>query len=87
MGVANVAAPLAELPGWYEGGWGYHSDDGDIHDRHDEGRSYAEKFTTNDTIGCGVNLKEHTAYFTKNGKHLGVQYARLLFRRLLTSRL
>jgi Ran-binding protein 9/10 len=59
--------------------WGYHSDDGrkygtvDLGWRGDGyGYNYAETFSTGDTIGCGVNFKEHTAYFAKNGRFLGL---------------
>jgi hypothetical protein len=53
--------------------WGYHSDDGRKFNRdsHEQGLEYADTFTTGDTIGCGVDFKEHTAYFTKNRKLKG----------------
>lgn len=60
-------------PGWFPGSWAYHGDDGLIYDGYeDNGRRYGETYTKDDTIGCGVDLKRHTIYFTKNGKYLGV---------------
>jgi hypothetical protein len=35
---------------------------------------YGTAFTKNDVIGCGLNSKEGTVFFTKNGKYLGVAF-------------
>jgi len=71
---------LVTLPGWDCMSWGYHSDDGRKFNRDSfedgQGQEYADTFTTGDTIGCGVDFKSHTAYFTKNGIFLGwMRYA------------
>ncbi|OUM65547.1 hypothetical protein PIROE2DRAFT_59916 [Piromyces sp. E2] len=33
---------------------------------------YGDTFTQNDVIGCGIDFKNNLAFFTKNGKFLGV---------------
>ncbi|ORX49758.1 hypothetical protein BCR36DRAFT_404725 [Piromyces finnis] len=33
---------------------------------------YGETFTQNDVIGCGIDFKNNLAFFTKNGKFMGV---------------
>ena len=35
------------------------------------GREYGPSFSTDDIIGCGINLGSKTCFFTKNGKALG----------------
>ncbi|RIB26132.1 hypothetical protein C2G38_2030482 [Gigaspora rosea] len=57
--------------GYYKGSWGYHGDDGKIfYER--VYRSYGPLFTTGDTIGCCINFKHKTAFYTKNGVHLAM---------------
>lgn len=38
------------------------------------GKPYGPQFTTNDTIGCGVNFRTGTAFFTKNGVDQGIAF-------------
>ncbi|CAG8434065.1 5277_t:CDS:2 [Diversispora eburnea] len=37
-------------------------------------KPYGPKFTTGDTIGCCLNLRDGTAFYTKNGQHLGIAF-------------
>lgn len=60
------------LPGWDDDSFGYHSDDGAIF--HGQGHSlatYGPTFGANDTVGCGIDYKKHSIFFTLNGKYLG----------------
>jgi len=51
--------------------WGYHGDDGYAFIGNLSGLSYGQLFSEGDVVGCGVDLKERTAFFTKNGESLG----------------
>lgn len=61
-----------KLPGWEKQSYGYHGDDGLKFTGTSFGDPYGPTFTTGDTIGCGVNLLDHSCFFTKNGIYLGV---------------
>ncbi|KAJ9075325.1 hypothetical protein DSO57_1037212 [Entomophthora muscae] len=54
--------------------WGYHGDDGNSFCCSGTGTPYGPTFTTDDTIGCGVNFRTNTAFYTKNGINLGVAF-------------
>lgn len=65
---------MNRLPGWEPDSWGYHGDDGNAFSSHGPGKNYGPQFAFNDVIGCGVNFHNSTAFFTKNGVHLGIEY-------------
>ena len=71
VGFSGAKASLEKLPGWEPGSWAYHGDDGKAFGGDSPGKSYGPKFTTGDVIGCGVNFKSGSAFFTKNGNFLG----------------
>ena len=62
--------------------WGYHSDDGNFFfsGNHNEYgyNDYGPSFTTGDTIGCCLNFRNNTVFFTKNGVNLGSHYFSIL---------
>ena len=62
---------MSRAPGWEPDSWAYHGDDGNSFAAQNAGKVYGPPFTTGDTIGCGVNFRTGTAFFTKNGMHLG----------------
>ncbi|KAF9506995.1 hypothetical protein BS47DRAFT_1304544 [Hydnum rufescens UP504] len=71
---------LTRLPGWAQPGWqpewaheswGYHGDDGRSFASQDTGSPYGQKFSTGDTIGCGVDFTLKRAFYTKNGAFQG----------------
>ncbi|KAF2234106.1 SPRY-domain-containing protein [Viridothelium virens] len=65
---------LNKLPGWEEHSWAYHSDDGYIFRCTPSGRDYGPRFANGDVIGCGVNFRTGSAFFTKNGVNLGTAF-------------
>lgn len=71
IGFSARGASLSRPVGWEPETWGYHGDDGRCFTGQNIGRSYGPSFTTGDVIGCGVNFRDHTAFWTKNGLMLG----------------
>lgn len=65
---------VANILGWDKQSYGYHGDDGNSFCSSGNGQSYGPTFTTNDVIGCGVNLVDNTCFYTKNGHHLGIAF-------------
>lgn len=63
---------LARLPGWEPESWAYHGDDGHSYSGHASGKHYGSKFAVGDFIGCGINFRTGTAFFTKNGEMIGM---------------
>ena len=59
------------MPGWHNHSWGYHGDDGNGYSEFWEGVPYGPLYGTGDIVGCGVDFKSKTAFFTKNGEKLG----------------
>lgn len=60
------------MPGWSEGSWGYHGDDGRLWE--EGGYHIATLYPTygaKDVVGCGVDCESRSIYFTKNGVRLG----------------
>ena len=57
--------------GWDKHSYGYHGDDGNSFCSSGTGEPYGPTFSTNDVIGCCVNLIENTCFYTKNGVNLG----------------
>jgi len=79
MGIGLTASSaqsfkMNRLPGWDKQSYGYHGDDGNSFCSSGNGQSYGPTFTTNDIIGCGVNLVDNTCFYTKNGHHLGIAF-------------
>ncbi|KAF9326647.1 hypothetical protein BG006_009945 [Podila minutissima] len=74
IGVCNSGVALDRLPGWEPQSWGYHGDDGNSFGGCGNGRPFGPVFTTGDTIGCGVNFRDMSLFYTKNGAYLGVAF-------------
>ncbi|KAF9437753.1 hypothetical protein BGZ76_011283 [Entomortierella beljakovae] len=77
IGVCNATVALDRLPGWEPQSWGYHGDDGNSFEGCGNGRPFGPVFTTGDVIGCGVNFRDMSLFYTKNGVHLGVAFRNL----------
>ncbi|CAG8636331.1 8409_t:CDS:10, partial [Funneliformis caledonium] len=73
IGFCSKQVHLNRLPGWEPDSWGYHGDDGHSFCCSGTGRQYGPTFTTGDTVGCCLNFRDGTAFYTKNGKHLDLK--------------
>lgn len=79
IGLAPADRPLEGLPGWKNGSFGIHSDDG---------RVYYEDFLSGimcttpigkgSTVGCGWDMRTKELFFTVNGTSLGESICRAL---------
>ncbi|RDA93597.1 hypothetical protein CP533_6137 [Ophiocordyceps camponoti-saundersi (nom. inval.)] len=74
IGFSTKATSLSRPVGWEPDSWGYHGDDGRCFSGQNIGRSYGPTFCAGDIIGCGVNFRENSAFFTKNGVKLSVAF-------------
>lgn len=72
IGFSTKDVPLSRPPGWEPNSWAYHGDDGHSFCCQSSGKAYGPTYTTDDVIGCGVNFHTGSAFFTKNGNHLGM---------------
>jgi hypothetical protein len=71
VGFSGPKVALSRIPGWEPDSFAYHGDDGQIFNNTTSGKNYGPKFGTLDVIGCGINFRTNTAFFTKNGHMLG----------------
>ncbi|CAE7219577.1 hypothetical protein PTNB73_09874 [Pyrenophora teres f. teres] len=74
IGFSGPKVALSRIPGWEPDSYAYHGDDGQVFSNTTSGRSYGPKFGTLDVIGCGINFRTNTAFFTKNGHLLGTAF-------------
>ncbi|RDW62743.1 hypothetical protein BP5796_11045 [Coleophoma crateriformis] len=74
IGFSSKSVPLSRLPGWEPESWAYHGDDGCSFGCQSSGKSYGPPFTAGDVVGCGINFRTGSAFFTKNGDHLGTAF-------------
>lgn len=72
VGFSGSRVILSRIPGWEPDSFAYHGDDGQIFHNTTLGKTYGPKFGTLDVIGCGINFRTNTAFFTKNGHMLGM---------------
>ncbi|RIB09571.1 concanavalin A-like lectin/glucanase domain-containing protein, partial [Gigaspora rosea] len=70
IGFCEKKVDLNRMPGWDDGSWGYHGDDGNFFHSGDY-YPYGPLFSTGDTIGCCLNFTNNTVFYTKNGISLG----------------
>ncbi|RIB09568.1 concanavalin A-like lectin/glucanase domain-containing protein, partial [Gigaspora rosea] len=71
IGFCETKVDLNRMPGWDDGSWGYHGDDGKLYCSSGSGNPYGPLFSTGDTIGCCLNFTNNTVFYTKNGVSLG----------------
>ncbi|CAI2191043.1 5386_t:CDS:2, partial [Funneliformis geosporum] len=77
IGFCTKAASLNEMAGCEDSSWGYHGDDGRIFFNSRGGKPYGPKFMTGDTIGCCLNFRNYTVFYTRNGVNLGIIFRNL----------
>lgn len=65
---------MHRLPGWEPDSWAYHGDDGCIYHGAQQGKAYGAKFSGPNTVGCGVNFRLGTVFFTKDGVMQGTAF-------------
>ncbi|KAF1955397.1 SPRY-domain-containing protein [Byssothecium circinans] len=74
VGFSGPKVSLNRIPGWEPDSYAYHGDDGQCFSNTTSGKTYGPKFATLDVVGCGINFRTNTAFFTKNGHYLGVAF-------------
>ncbi|KAI9561190.1 hypothetical protein GHT06_012146 [Daphnia sinensis] len=79
IGIGTKKMNLSILPGMQKNSFGYLGNSGGKFWGSEVGKAYGPPFTTNDTIGCGVNLVDRQIFYTKNGKNLGEAFSGSLF--------
>ncbi|KAF2450499.1 SPRY-domain-containing protein [Karstenula rhodostoma CBS 690.94] len=77
VGFSEAKVPLNRIPGWEPGSFAYHGDDGLSFTSTTSGKPFGPKFGTLDVIGCGINFRTNTAFFTKNGQYIGAPFENL----------
>ncbi|KAF0541742.1 SPRY-domain-containing protein [Gigaspora margarita] len=77
IGFCEKEADLNRMPGWDYGSLGYHGNDGKFFCCSGYGDPYGPSFSTGDTIGCCLNFKNNTVFYTKNGINLGIAFRNL----------
>ncbi|TXG66565.1 hypothetical protein EZV62_007840 [Acer yangbiense] len=65
----------AEIKKWWEANsCGYHGDDGLLYHGQGKGETFGPTFTSNDTVGGGINYASQEFFFTKNGAVVGTLF-------------
>ncbi|KAK4184003.1 ankyrin-1 [Podospora australis] len=53
------------------GSWGYHGKNGKSHYGEERGDAFGPPYGEGDVVGYGVNIREHTGFYTLNGEIIG----------------
>lgn len=72
IGFSTSKVQLNRLPGWESESYAYHGDDGCVFTSSSTGKVYGPRYCSQDVIGCGINFRTGTCFFTKNGNNLGM---------------
>eukprot|EP01087_Luapelamoeba_hula_P016560 TRINITY_DN5098_c1_g1_i1.p1 TRINITY_DN5098_c1_g1~~TRINITY_DN5098_c1_g1_i1.p1 ORF type:complete len:1182 (+),score=164.99 TRINITY_DN5098_c1_g1_i1:699-4244(+) len=75
IGLAVAHHDHATHPGWVQGSWAYHGDDGKKFAENGYGEDFGPTYSKNDVIGCGYSYRRKEIFFTKNGQLLGVAFS------------
>lgn len=68
---------LTLLIGWEEHSWGYHGENGHVFSGPGTEKAYGPKYGTGDIIGCGIDFRDMSAFYTKNGIYLGSAFKKV----------
>ncbi|KAK5096312.1 hypothetical protein LTS08_007568 [Lithohypha guttulata] len=79
IGFSTSDFSLERLPGWEPKSWAYHGDDGKAFEGQSSGHPYESGFGASDVVGCGIDFNKGHAFFTKNGRDLGVAFRDITF--------
>jgi hypothetical protein len=79
IGFSTKEVSLNRPPGWEPESWAYHGDDGHSYCCQSNGKHYGPPYTAGDIVGCGINFRTGTSFFTKNGDWLGTLKSDNLF--------
>lgn len=71
VGFCEEDARLNLAVGWDEGAWGWHGDDGDVFNGNNYS-TFSKPYDQGNTIGCGVDFDDKSAFFTKDGNIIGL---------------
>jgi len=63
--------------GWEEHSWGYHGENGHVFSGPGTEKAYGPKYGTGDIIGCGIDFRDMSAFYTKNGIYLGSAFKKI----------
>lgn len=74
IGFTNESFKMRRQPGWEANSCGYHGDDGLLYRGQGKGEAFGPTFTSNDTVGGGINYASQEFFFTKNGSLVGAVY-------------
>lgn len=78
LGLCDRNVKLEKMPGWENGSYAYHGDDGLLfRSTGVAGVPYGPGYGTGDVIGCCWDVVDNVVFFTKNGKNLGVAFRNL----------
>ena len=77
IGLTSNGSKLNRMPGWNKNTIGYHGDNGKVYKGKRNGSKYGPSFGVGDVVGCGLDLKRNTVFFTKNGCSIGVAISNL----------
>ncbi|WXC56126.1 hypothetical protein SNK03_002063 [Fusarium graminearum] len=72
LGFCGPDVPGGMLPGWNEGSWAYHADDGGLYEGDDSAviTNYDHICVKEDVMGCGVDFNTGEGYRMRNGQRL-----------------
>ncbi|KAI0496587.1 hypothetical protein KFK09_022907 [Dendrobium nobile] len=71
IGFTTKEFNLRRKPGWEANSCGYHGDDGYLYHGQEKGEPFGPKYTSDDTVGAGINYSTQEFFFTKNGELVG----------------
>lgn len=78
IGLCERKVKLEKMPGWENGSYAFHGDDGLLFKEDGQtGLPYGPKYGTDDIIGCCWDFVSNEVFFTLNGDNLGKAFINL----------